>query len=71
MPAATGPALQWVPARHSLRFTFGEYSFYETWFEGLELLTHVTRIETSLDETTAALVPLLRSQAAIMLPSHR
>jgi hypothetical protein len=30
----------------------------------------VTWIETSLDETTAAVVPLLQSHAAIILPSH-
>jgi len=62
--------LEWLPARRSLMFTFGEYCFHETWFEGLELLIHVTRIETSLDETTAAVVPLLQSHAAIILPSH-
>jgi CelD/BcsL family acetyltransferase involved in cellulose biosynthesis len=53
-----------------LRFAFGEYPLLETWFEGLELLTHITRIEASLEETTAALVPLLRHHAAVILPSH-
>jgi hypothetical protein len=69
MAAVTASALEWLPARRSLMFTFGEYCFYETWCEGLELLTHVTRIKTSLDETTTAIVPLLQRHAAIILPS--
>src|ERR1700758_5175317 len=60
MAAVTAPALEWLPARRSLMFTFGEYCFYETWCEGLELLTHITRIKTSLNETTTAIVPLLQ-----------
>jgi CelD/BcsL family acetyltransferase involved in cellulose biosynthesis len=63
-------ALEWVPARRSLRFAFGGYCFHETWFEGLELLTHVTRITASLDETTAAIAPLLDRHAAVFVPSH-
>lgn len=51
-------------------FTFGGYCFYETWFQGVELLTHVTQIRTSLDETTAALLPLLQHNTAIIIPSH-
>lgn len=70
MAAAAAPVLEWLPARRSLMFTFGEYCFHETWFEGLELLNHVTRIETSLEEATAAIVPLLQSNAAIILPSY-
>ncbi len=69
MAAVTASALEWLPARRSLMFTFGEYCFHETWCEGLELLTHVTRIKTSLDETTTAIVPLLQRHAAIILPS--
>ena len=69
MAAVTAPALEWLPARRSLMFTFGEYCFHETWCEGLELFTHVTRIKTSLDETTTAVVPLLQRHAAIILPS--
>jgi len=53
------------PAVHVWRI-----QFLRNLVRGSRILTHVTRIETSLDETTAALVPLLRSQAAIMLPSH-
>ena len=64
------PALEWVPARRSLMFTFGGYCFREAWFEGLELLTHITQIKTSLDETAAAIVPLLQRHAAIFVPSH-
>jgi GNAT acetyltransferase-like protein len=64
------PALEWVPARRSLMFTFGGYCFREAWFEGLELLTHITQIKTSLDETTATIVPLLQRHAAIFVPSH-
>ena len=64
------PALDWVPARRSLMFTFGGYCFREAWFEGLELLTHFTQIKTSLDETTATIVPLLQRHAAIFVPSH-
>ena len=64
------PALEWVPARRSLMFTFGGYNFCEAWFEGLELLTHITQIKTSLDETTATIVPLLQRHAAIFVPSH-
>ena len=60
----------WVPARSRLRFTFGEYCFHEAWFEGLELLTHVTRIKVPLEETTAAIIPLLLHQAVISIPSH-
>jgi CelD/BcsL family acetyltransferase involved in cellulose biosynthesis len=70
MAAAKASPLDWQPARRSLMFTFGEYCFHETWFGGLELLTHVTRIETSLEETTTAIVPLLQSHGAIILPSH-
>jgi CelD/BcsL family acetyltransferase involved in cellulose biosynthesis len=70
MAALTAPELEWLPARRSLMFTFGEYCFHETWCEGLELLTHVTRIKTSLGETTTAIVPLLQRHAAIILPSH-
>jgi CelD/BcsL family acetyltransferase involved in cellulose biosynthesis len=70
MAAATAPALEWQPARRSVRFTFGEYCFHETWFDGLELLTHVTRIEKSLDESIAAILPLLQSHGVIMLPSY-
>ena len=69
MAAVTAPELEWLPVRRSLMFTFGEYCFHETWFEGFELLTHVTRIKTSLDETTTAIVPLLRRHTAIILPS--
>src|SRR5438270_6808364 len=69
MAAVPALALEWLPARRSLRFTFREYCFLETRCEGLELLTHVTRIETSLDETTTAVVPLLQHHAAIILPS--
>ena len=69
MAVVPAPAFEWLPARRSLRFTFGEYCFHETWCEGLELLTHVTRIKTSLDETTAAIVPLLQHHAAMILPS--
>jgi CelD/BcsL family acetyltransferase involved in cellulose biosynthesis len=69
MAAVPAPALEWLPARRSLRFTFGEYCFHETWCEGLELLTHVTRIKTSLDEITAAIVPLLQRHAVVILPS--
>jgi len=60
----------WVPARSRLRFTFGEYCFHEAWFEGLELLSHVTRIKVPLEETTAAIIPLLLHQAVISIPSH-
>ena len=62
--------LQWLPARRSLMFTFGGYCFHETWFQGLELLTHVTQIKTSLDETTESLLPLMERYAAIVIPSH-
>ena len=70
MAAVAAPALEWLPARRSLTFTFGEYCFHESWFEGLELLTHVTRITTPLDETVAAVLPLLQNHAAVILPSH-
>src|SRR5437764_2390144 len=70
MAVVPAPALEWLPARRSLRFTFGEYCFHETRCEGLELLTHVTRIRTSLEETSTAVVPLLQRHAAIILPSH-
>ena len=60
----------WVPARSRLRFTFGEYCFHEAWFEGLGLLSHVTRIKVPLEETTAAIIPLLLHQAVISIPSH-
>lgn len=63
-------ALQWLPARRSLMFTFGGYCFHETWFQGLELLTQVTQIKTSLDETTEMLLPLLERHPAIIIPSH-
>jgi hypothetical protein len=36
----------------------GEYCFHETWRESLELLTHVRRVKTSLDETTPTIIPL-------------
>jgi hypothetical protein len=54
MAAATAPALEWQPARRSLMFTFGEYCFHETWCES----PHVTRVKTSLDETTPTIIPL-------------
>jgi hypothetical protein len=58
MAAAMAPALEWQPARRSLMFAFGEYCFHETWRESLELLTHVRRVKTSLDETTPTIIPL-------------
>jgi len=64
------PALEWIPARRSLRFAFAGYSFHETWFEGLELLNHITQIKTSLDETTAAIASLLQHYSTIFVPSH-
>lgn len=75
-PAAGGQAesaisaLEWLPARRSLMFSFGGYCFYESWFEGLELHTHITRINSSLAETTAAILPLLDHHAAVFVPSH-
>jgi CelD/BcsL family acetyltransferase involved in cellulose biosynthesis len=63
-------ALEWAPARRNLRFAFAGYRFHETWFEGLELLTPITQIKASFDETTAAIVPLLQRHAAIFVPSH-
>jgi hypothetical protein len=58
MAAVTASALELLPARRSLMLTFGEYCFHETWCEGLELLTQIIRVKTSLDET------LLRCPAA-------
>jgi hypothetical protein len=69
MAAMAAPALEWLPPRRSLMFMFGEYCFHETRCEGLELLTHVTRIKASLDKTTAAIVLLLQRHSVIILPS--
>jgi hypothetical protein len=61
---------EWLPVGRSLLFSFGGYCFRETKFECLELLAHVTQIKRSLDDTTAAIGPLLQNHAAISLPSH-
>src|SRR5947207_769833 len=44
---------------HRLKFVFGEYCFYSTQFEAVELTTHVSRLTGSLEENTASAVPLL------------
>ena len=46
--AAAGE-LEWLTARRSLMFTFGGYCFHESWFDGLELVTHVTEITNSVE----------------------
>jgi hypothetical protein len=61
---------EWTDGFHPLKFVFGEYCFYSAWFEAVELATHVTRFEGCLDETSAAVTPLLRRHGAVAIPSH-
>lgn len=61
---------EWTDAFHRLKFVFGEYCFYSAWFEAVELATHVTRFEGCIDETAAALTPLLQRHGAVVIPSH-
>jgi CelD/BcsL family acetyltransferase involved in cellulose biosynthesis len=60
----------WDDAVHRLKFIFGEYCFYNVWFEAIELRTHFIRLKGSLDDSSAAAAPLLRHHRAVAIPSH-
>jgi hypothetical protein len=65
----TGPQ-DWEDAVHRLKFIFGEYCFYNAWFQAVELTAHVSRLKGSLDDNTAAVIPLLRRHGRVALPAH-
>jgi CelD/BcsL family acetyltransferase involved in cellulose biosynthesis len=60
----------WDDTLHRLKFIFGEYCFYSTWFPAVEVTTHATRLERSLDENAASLIPLLGRHGAVAIPSY-
>jgi CelD/BcsL family acetyltransferase involved in cellulose biosynthesis len=66
----TTDAPEWDDAVHRLKFIFGEYCFYSTWFEAAELSTHFTRLEGSFDESGALVAPVLDRYRAAAIPSH-
>lgn len=63
-------ATEWDHAFHQLKFVFGEYCFHTARFEAVELTTHVSRLDASLEETTASAVPLLERYGVVVIPAH-
>ena len=63
-------APEWAHSVHRLKFILGEYCFYSTQFEAAELNTHFIRLKGSLDESGAAVAPLLDRHRAVAIPSH-
>jgi hypothetical protein len=61
---------EWNDAFHRLKFIFGEYCFYTARFKAVELTTHASRFERSLEENTASAVPLLERHGAVAIPAH-
>jgi CelD/BcsL family acetyltransferase involved in cellulose biosynthesis len=66
----TTDAAEWEDAVHRLKFIFGEYCFYSTWFEAAELSTHFIRLEASLDTSGAMVAPVLDRYRAAAIPAH-
>jgi hypothetical protein len=66
----TTDAPRWDDAVHRLKFIFGEYCFYSTSFEAVELSTHFVRLNGSLDESGASVGPLLDRHRAAAIPAH-
>lgn len=61
---------EWDDSVHRLKFIFGEYCFYNVWFEAAELRTHFIRLSGSLDDSSAAAAPLLGRHRALAIPAH-
>jgi CelD/BcsL family acetyltransferase involved in cellulose biosynthesis len=64
------PAEEWEETTHHLKFLFGEYCFYRASFVAAEIKTHPTRLSSSLNESAAAALPLLRCCSAVAFPAY-
>jgi CelD/BcsL family acetyltransferase involved in cellulose biosynthesis len=63
-------AQEWQDETHQLKFLFGEYCCFRVSFKAAELAVHPLRLGSSLDETTASVLPVLRRHGAVAIPAH-
>lgn len=63
-------SLEWSSVRHRLKFVLGGVTFASVWFEGLELVTHITSLAPEPDAAFRDAAELLESVRGVVIPSH-
>lgn len=67
---AHAQSLEWSPVRHRLKFVLGGVTLASVWFEGLELVTHITSLAPEPDAAFREAAELVGSAGGVVVPSH-